>query len=943
MVPRPCLSDSLRARRRLRGIWIFQRFIPTPFFAAGLVLPNPSMSMHAQDAFLPFEKHVLDNGLQVVLHEDHSDPVVAVYVYYHVGSSREEIGRSGFAHLFEHMLFQGSEHVGDNQHFKLIQEGGGTLNGTTNQDRTNYFETLPADKLELALWLESDRMGFLLPAMTQEKLDNQREVVKNERRQRYENQPYGLVHETVLQNLYPAGHPYSWTTIGSMEDLEQATLDDIANFFRRWYGPNNATLAIGGDFDPKRALMLVEKYFGSIPRGPEVDRPAPLPTRLEASRRLLLEDRVQLPQLTLVWPTVEAWHPDEAALDLLADVLSANRSSVLDRALLIEEELASYVTIAHSAQERAGTLTINLRPNPGVSLDQLEQRVDELLESFLAEELAPERLARMQNRREGAILRGLETVSARTSRLAFDNCFSGDPGRIAQELAGYRAVQPDHVQRVARRYVVGQARIGLSVVPHGKKELAATGSGPELERDVERAPLDRTQVPADGTPEPFRAPDVWHAKLANGISITGSPYDKIPLSRVSLSLPAGRLRETREELGLASLMAEMLEEGTERLDGNELVEALDELGADLSVAAGDDELVIRMSALNEHLPRAAALLVELVLTPRFAEEDFERLKRQRLLALETRADRIGAIAADAFARLVFGETTKGSPAPGTAATIGALELADVQGFWKRHARAEGARLAFVGAASADDVVAHFAPLAGGLESGAASALETQPGSHGEMPSGVAVFLVDKPGAQQSEIRIGHPGVAQTDPNFFALQTMNYPLGGNFSSRINMNLREDKGYTYGARSAFTGARTPGVFVVASGVETDVTAPAVAEVLKELEAIGAGLSEEEVEYARQAVSRSLSRTYESAQARLSFLEQIAKYGFADDFPETRLRWLGDMKKADLDQLVRSYIHPKKLFVLIVGDAERVAEPLAELGLGPVTLMDRTGRRL
>src|SRR5262245_16686987 len=313
-------------------------------------------------ALVPFTKHVLRDGLELVPHEDHSEPVVAVYVYYHVGSSREEPGRSGFAHLFEHMLFQGSQHVADNDHFRLIQEAGGALNGTTNQDRTNYFETLPSEHLELALMLESDRMGFLLPAMTQAKLDNQRDVVSNERRQSYENRPYGLVHETLLAALYPPSHPYSWPTIGSMADIAAASLEDVARFFRRWYGPNNATLAIGGDFEPARARELVERWFGALPPGPPVERPAPQPAALPETRRVVLEDRVQQPQLTLCWPTVHAGHPDEAALDLLGDVLSANRSSLLDRALTIDEELASLVTIAHTAQERAGMLVVNLRP-----------------------------------------------------------------------------------------------------------------------------------------------------------------------------------------------------------------------------------------------------------------------------------------------------------------------------------------------------------------------------------------------------------------------------------------------------------------------------------------------------------------------------------------------------------------------------------------------------
>src|SRR5262245_7187268 len=452
---------------------------------------------------IPFTKHVLANGLEVVLHEDHSEPVVAVYVYYHVGSSREERGRSGFAHLFEHMLFQGSQHVADNDHFRLIQEAGGTLNGTTNQDRTNYFETLPSEHLELALMLESDRMGFLLPAMTQAKLDNQRDVVMNERRQSYENRPYGLVHEMLLSALYPPGHPYSWPTTGSMADIGAATLEDVSRFFRRWYGPNNATLAIGGDFETARVLELVERWFGGLPPGPPVERPAPEPARLGETRRMVLEDRVQQPQLTLAWPTVPLGHPDEAALDLLADVLSANRSSVLDRALMIDEALATLVTIGHGAQERAGALILNLRPHAGVPLSRLEARVEELLAGVAGRGVDPQRLARLKRRREGELFRALETVAARTSRLGFDNLFHGDPGRLALELERRRAVRPEDVRDVLRRYLLGRPRVVLSCVPLARADLAAAPRS--TEREGEPSHPDRARVPPPSAAPSFRS------------------------------------------------------------------------------------------------------------------------------------------------------------------------------------------------------------------------------------------------------------------------------------------------------------------------------------------------------------------------------------------------------------------------------------------------------
>ena len=319
-----------------------------------LALLLSSVTARAQEMAIPYQKFVLDNGLEVVVHEDHSDPVVAVYVYYHVGSGREVLGRSGFAHLFEHMLFQGSEHVGDDKHMEYVSEAGGTLNGSTNTDRTNYFETLPSNQLELALWLEADRMGFLLPAMTQKKLDNQRDVVKNERRQNYENRPYGMSEVAIAAALYPSDHPYNWPTIGSMEDLSAASLDDVKGFFTRWYGPNNATLAIGGDVETQAVLALVKQYFGPIPRGPEVERPAPRPTSLAETKRFVMEDKVKLPELN-VDDLADRRHADDtAALDMLASILSSNKASVLDKALTIDEQLASQVSARHSAAQARG-------------------------------------------------------------------------------------------------------------------------------------------------------------------------------------------------------------------------------------------------------------------------------------------------------------------------------------------------------------------------------------------------------------------------------------------------------------------------------------------------------------------------------------------------------------------------------------------------------------
>jgi zinc protease len=907
------------------------------FFALALVAD-------AQELALPHQKFELANGLDVILHEDHSDPVVAVYVYYHVGSGREEPGRSGFAHLFEHLMFQGSEHVGDDQHFKLIQEAGGTLNGTTNTDRTNYFETLPANQLELALWLEADRMGFLLPAITQAKLDNQRDVVKNERRQNYENRPYGEEGEVVARLLYPPDHPYNWLTIGSMADLDAASLADVTGFFRRWYGPNNATLAIGGDIDPSEARALVERYFGSIPSGPEVAKPAPRPTVLAQTKRVAIEDDVKLPQLSITWPTVEQDHADESALDLLARVLTASKSSVLVRPLTIDAQLASTVRASHPTAELAGTFEITARPQPGVSLDELEMRIRALLSDLARLGVAPEVLERLKTVNEAGVIRGLETVSARTSRLAHSNTFRGTPDTVAADLARYRAVTPTDVQRVLNKYVLDKPAVIASVVPTGRLDLAATGR--TAEQRLAEAALDRTAQPAPAVPRPFRTPEVWRSVLANGVAVAGTRYDELPLTSLTLYVPAGRLKEDLARLGLASLTADLLDEGTRRLDAPELEDAFDALGAGFSVRSNDDEIALSLNALDAHLAEAVALFTEVLLEPRFAAADFERLKKERLTDIAVRADSIRSIAGDVWNALMYGpDTIEGSPSIGNAETVGRLTLADTQEFWARNALPRGSRLVYVGGRDAAGVAELLAPLAARWQ--ANGALEAA-APRGAVPKAAripkhAIYLVDKPGAAQSEVRIGEMSVSALDPDRDALEVLNYILGGSFSSRINLNLREDKGYTYGARSGFSGDLRPGPFTASAGVHTAVTGPSVNEFGLELVGIHEGVQPEELAFARSAMLASMDRRFESTRALASYVDELTRYSHPDDFLLRRRATIETVTEAELKALARKHIDSDRRVVLVVGDKRQIVGDLMSSSYGDVFELDAAGRPL
>ena len=914
--------------------------------------------MAHENAFdIEFHKQTLDNGLDVVVHPDHADPLVAVYVAYHVGSAREVHGRTGFAHLFEHMLFQGSANVPEGDHFKLISAAGGTLNGTTSLDRTVYFETLPAHQLELALWLESDRMGFLLPAMTQKKLDNQRDVVMNERRQNYDNRPYGRVSETIAAQLFTPDHPYHWIPIGSMDDIAAATLGDVEAFFRRWYGPNNATLCIAGDVEPARAFELASKWFSAIQRGPHVAAAPARAANLPIEKRLLLEDRVALPQLSLTWAGAPQFSDDAAALSLLAMILSQNKSSLLDRALMVETSLARAVSAGHWDAELAGRFDITVRASPGVTLVELEGRVRTLLAELGARGIDAAQLARMKTRCEADIVRSLQTVIARAGSLAEYNLFSGDPGHQRVELERLRALSPAQVGAALHTFLLQRPAVVLATQPASvtanpknepepprktstiHQDHVEKSATPATFIDMSAAHPDRSRQPASAQRPKLAIPLVNSAKFASGASAGSAPFSRAPWCSVSLALPMGRRAETAQMPGLASLAAALFSEGTRRLSTTELADALDSLGASLSIGAGDDEMYFSLAVLDRELEPALDLVLEAVLEPRLDPRDFERVVTQRSTALATRGESPTAVAARVWSRLMYGDTPLGRGSLGTQASLQALTLEHIAQFHSGGARAAGARLAIAGPRAQRQ-----------FEALSKAALErlpgTQAGAHTlasalvDQPRRARVFLVDRPKAQQTELRVGHRSVSSTHPEYFPLAVLNYVLGGSFSSRINLNLREAKGYTYGARSQFSGGVLPGPFTVSAAVETSVTAAAAREILRELAGMRAGVRADELSFAKQALAESLTTQYENSEARRALVDNVLKFDWPSDYPLRRAQVLERLTLADLDRLAHEFLLPQAWIVLAVGDAARIGEALGELDLGAVQSLDIDG---
>ncbi len=903
---------------------------------------------------IPYEKYVFDNGLTLLIHEDHSDPVVHVDVTYHVGSAREEVSKSGFAHFFEHMMFQGSDNVADEQHFKIVSEAGGDLNGTTNTDRTNYFETLPSNYLERALWLEADRMGFLLDAVTQEKFEIQRATVKNERGQRYDNRPYGLVHEKIGEHLYPFGHPYSWSTIGYVEDLNRVDVTDLKKFFLRWYGPNNAVLTVGGDVDPSEVISLANKYFGSIPRGPEVKNMDKVPAKLEADRYVSYEDQyIRFPMYRMVIPTVHVFHEDEAPLDVLSDILGGGKSSLLYKNL-VKNQKALQASAIHPARELAAEFIFTVIPSPGVTLAEAEQIVRETIEEFEERGVTDDDLQRTKGSMEARMINGLATVSGKVSQLASYYTFLGDANYIQKDISRYNNVTKEDVMRVFKKYIKGQHSLSLSVYPKGQQELIAkednyskpTGDDyiapadeyADLTYNKAQDNFDRSVMPPAGANPAIKVPELWRAEI-NGIKVIGAQNSEIPTVTLQLSIEGGHKLENKTNIGIAQLTASVMNESTENYTTEEMSNQLAKLGSNISVHSSDDNVSIYVSSLVKNLDATLALMEERLLKPKFSEEDFERKKEQQLKAIVNQSTQPSTIARYGFRKVLYGnENILSSSELGTAETVGAITLDQVKSFYTDYLAPNLADLVIVGDIKQNEILAKLDFL---------KSWEQKEVDMPELPPApkrdkVQVFLIDQPGSAQSEIRIGKVELPyDATGDYYKANLMNFNLGGAFNSRINLNLREDKGYTYGARSSFSGNNRPGPFFASAGVKKDATDSSVIEFMKEIVNFKEnGITDDEVTFLKNSIGQSKALSYEAPSSKAAFLRRIIQYNLDEKFVDEQEEILKNITKEEINELAQKYLNPDKFAILVVGDKATIKERLESLGYGDIIELDKSG---
>ncbi|UYZ62254.1 M16 family metallopeptidase [Hymenobacter weizhouensis] len=928
-----------------------------PAATAGKARLVEKVTRKGNELVIPYEKYVLPNGLTLIVHEDHSDPLVHVDVTYHVGSAREQIGKSGFAHFFEHMMFQGSDHVADEQHFKTVTAAGGTLNGTTNRDRTNYFETVPSNQLETALWLEADRMGFLLDAVTQKKFEVQRSTVKNERGQNYDNRPYGLASENVAKTLYPYGHPYSWLTIGYLEDLDRSDVNDLKNFFLRWYGPNNATVTVGGDVKPQEVVKLVEKYFGPISKGPAVAAqklPAP---KLTQDRYVSYQDNVRFPMLQVVFPSVPSGHPDEYALDALAEIIGQGKNSLLYKNL-IKPQQAIQAQSYNNTSELAGEFTMVALPFPGKGLDSLEAQVRRTLKEFERTGATAEQVARFKSSTEAQVVNLLASVNGKVSQLAANQTFYGNPNRLPEELKRLRAVTPADVNRVYNTYIKGKGAVVLSVVPKTGGVQPAKPDNYTVSKAGYKAPdygyeglkyakatdtFDRSQQPKPGTNPLVQVPELWQTSFDNGLRIMGNRNTEIPAVTMLLTIRGGHRLEqaTPNKAGIASLTAALMNEGTQKYTAEQFSSELDKLGSTIRVSSGDDNTTVYVQSLTKNLPATMKLLEERLLRPRFDEADFARLKKQTLEGIANQNTQPVVIADKAYARLVYGPANIMSvPASGTTATVTALTLDDIKQFYQQNYAPNVSHLVVVG----DVDQATLTPQLGFLKGWTQKNVTLPAGETAAQPEKTRIYFINKDGAAQSEIRVGYltPLTYDATGDYYRAYLANYLLGGAFNSRINLNLREDKGYTYGARSGFQATRYIGPYTAQAGVRADATAASVKEFMKEIQNYRNGITDDELQFLQASVGQNDALRYETGQQKAAFLARLLEYDLSKDYVKQQSELLKNLKKEDVQAIAQKYLPADNMYIVVVGDRAKAFPGLAELGY-EVVEMDADGNRV
>ena len=873
---------------------------------------------------IKFEKYELPNGLDVILHEDHTIPIVSVNIWYHVGSKNESRGRTGFAHLFEHLMFEGSEH--HNAPFTdAITKYGGDRNGSTNCDRTNYWEVMPSQHLERMLWLEADRMGNLVPAIVQERLDLQRSVVMNEKRQNTDDQPYGMVDEITRKLMYPKEHPYSWTTIGLMEDLESASLEDVHAFNRQFYRPNNASLCIAGDFDPEQAKVWVQKYFGPLEPGVPIDRMKSWVPVLTDEIRCTIEDEVRLPRVYLTWHTPPYYAPGDAEFDLFASVLAAGKSSRLYKSLVYDKQIAQDVAAYQSSREIASTFHITATVKPGHTPEEVEAEIDRILNEVLASGITQEEFDRVTANWESGFVRQLQTMGGfggLADQLNGYNTYLGDPGMLKWDQERYTKTTIPEVLKYAREYLKPKARLSMYVVPQG--QLAETDDA-----------TDMNIVPGPTAEPSFTPPNIEHASLSNGMELYVVQNHKLPLIQANLYIMSGWAADPSDRPGASAITAAMLNEGTKSRTALDISEEVQRLGIGLGVGSGFDNSSVNLNTLKEHLDEGLDLMADIVLNPTFPEDELQRQKQIYLGRIQQESAQAFTVAFKAFFRELFGEDHPyGQPytGSGTEASITAITRADLQKYYKANYLPNNAVAVVTGDITLKDAKSKLEKAFKNWKSGPKP---TQTIAEVDPPSKVKICIIDQPGTTQSAIVLGNLVGPRSDPDYLKATLVSQVLGGGSSARLYRNLREDKGFTYGSYSFVTGRLGQGVFAAYAQVQTEVTKEAIQEFMNEFRGICGDIpvSEQELLDNKNNLVKGYPQNFETITGVAGQLGTTVTYGLPLDRWKTYVDDINGIDHSQFLAAARKFVKPDELLIVVAGDRDKIEPKIRELGLGEI----------
>ena len=896
---------------------------------------------------IAYEKWELPNGLKVLIHEDHSDPIVQVHVTYHVGSNREAAGKSGFAHFFEHMMFQGSEHVADEKHFKIVSDAGGSMNGNTTSDRTVYFQTVPTNYLETALWLEADRMGFMLNAVTQEKFENQRDAVKNEKYQNQINQPYGMSYEILGQTLYPPSHPYNWPVIGYVDDLDRATVEDLKNFFLRWYGPNNAILTISGDITSEEVMPMVEKYFASIERGATVRRQKASTPRLSSDVYTGYTDNVYLPLTDVVFPTVPNYHKDEAPLDMLAALMGDGKNSLFYKNF-IKSEKAMQASVSHPCRELAGEFHFTVLTFPdwqedqGIYYNNIEADIRNTIAEWEEKGFTDEELAMVKTEIETQMISQKTSVSSKASAISSMEWLGRGRYNVSDNIKMYNDVTREDIMRVFKKYIKNRKAVFATVRPKSPfvKELDSMISvnpnaglilkeDPQYQGLVYNRPEDsfeRSVQPTAGLPKTIQVPEYYKTTFSNGVKVIGTQTSETPKVYLRLTLKGGTLLEEAKKVGLASFTAEMMNESTKTKDSEAISVALRKLGSSISFSSSGTETFMYIETMTKNLDATLILAKEKLFEPAFNAEDFKRVKKQTEEGLESMKKNAQYLASSSFQNKLFGETPFGRLP--SSKTIKKIKISDVQSYYDAFYSPSVASLVIVGDIDESTIL----PKLDFFKNWKVEDIKIPNPADFDFPEAqeTQIFIIDKEGASQSNIFLGH-----TADNFdvagdhFKSNIMNYPLGGGASGRLFLNLREDKGYTYGVYSFFRASEYTGAFTVFSSVKTEATDSALVEIFNELNAMTtSGVTADELASTKSSILNSEALEYESPGQKLGFLNKMLKHDLDESFIDVQTDVLNNITLDEINAIAKAKIHPEKMTIVIVGNKYLIKKKLQNL---------------